>query len=77
MTSTLISVALLFTAFGIGIGLMAACWRPKRKTNVTAPYFKGNGEPQPGMWSPSRAIGHEPVKVYPSVDVWARENGVV
>lgn len=28
-TSDLFYVALLFTAFGIGIGLMAACWKPK------------------------------------------------
>ena len=37
MTATLIYTALLFTAFGIGIGLMAAFWRPRRK--ATDPEF--------------------------------------
>ena len=77
MTATLIYTALLFTAFGIGIGIMAACWKPKKRANYQAPYFKGNGDPQPGVWSPYNVTGHQPVKVYPSIDVWARENGVV
>lgn len=71
-------LALFFTAIGMLIGIGIACWPRSRKSrSFEAPYFKGNGEPQPGVWSPSRAIGHEPVKVYPSIDVWARENGVV
>lgn len=71
-------VFLMGTAFGIGFGLMAAFWRPKKRANYHPPYFKGNGEPQPfGEWRPDFAKGNEPVKVYPSIDVWARENGVV
>jgi hypothetical protein len=71
-TLDLVHVALAFTAFGFGIGLMAANWRPKKKANYQPSYFKGDGEPQPGEWSPLRAVGHEPVRVYPSIEAWAK-----
>lgn len=78
MESTAVMIFCLGTSFGIAIGLMAVFWPRSRKSqSFEAPYFKGSGEPQPGIWSPSRAIGHDPVKVYPSIDVWARETGAV
>ena len=77
-TTDLFCVTLLFTGFGIAIGLMAAFWRPRKSFNYDHPYHKGNGDPQPfGEWHPDYAIGNEPVKVYPSYDVWARETGAI
>ena len=34
-------VFLMGTAFGIGFGLMAAFWRPKKRANYHPPYFGG------------------------------------
>ena len=52
-------------------------WRPKRRhTNFAPSYFKGSGEPRPFSRSPDRAVGHSPVRVYPSVAAWAKANGV-
>jgi len=70
-------LALFFTALGVLIGIGIACWPRSRRTNYAAPYHRFNGDPQPGAWSPSQAVGHDPVKVYPSIDVWARETGAI
>lgn len=69
-------IPLIFTAFGIAIGLMAAFWKPRKPINYDPPYYKGNGEPQPGVWSPSRAIGHEEYRVYNSKGEWERDKGI-
>lgn len=77
-TQSDITFAMLL-AFGAGAALATVIfYKPKKPRNYDPPYHKGNGDPQPfGEWHPDYAIGNEPVKVYPSYDVWARAKGLV
>jgi hypothetical protein len=45
-TPDLMLLALTFTSFGIGIGLMVANWRPKKKANYRSDSFFPSYAPQ-------------------------------
>lgn len=42
----------------------------RRHLNFDAPYFKGDGEPQPGTWSPERVTRMDEIRVYPSLKAY-------
>jgi hypothetical protein len=67
--------ALYLAIFGVAVGYV---WRWAREVrrprrNYDAPYFKGEGEPQPGQWSPDRAWHRGDVKIYPSIKAYREE----
>ena len=75
MTATLIYTALLFTAFGIGIGLMAAFWKPRKPRIEEGTAFRP-AVPHFQSWPPEGVLFTD-FKVYNDRAEWARSKGLV
>lgn len=74
-TTDLFCVALLFTGFGIAIGLMAAFWRPRKPRIEEGTAFRP-AIPHYASWPPEGVILTE-FKTYNNRAEWARAKGLV
>lgn len=73
--SDLFITALLFTGFGIAIGLMAAFWKPRRPSIEEGTAFR-QSTPFYASWPPDCVVLTE-FKTYNNRAEWAREKGLV